>query len=143
SWDPQVLRAVDDVSIALVPGETLGLVGESGCGKSTVSRMLVGLTTATAGEIFRDGQRVTGLTRREMRRFRKDVQLVFQDPESSLNPRKPVAAILARPLRLYELVPEKRVYARVAELLRAVQLSPAYAGRYPYQLSGGERQRVG
>jgi oligopeptide/dipeptide ABC transporter ATP-binding protein len=143
SWAPQRLRAVDDVSITVVPGETLGLVGESGCGKSTVSRMLVGLAPPTAGEILMNGQSVTGAAREEMRRFRKDVQLVFQDPESSLNPRKPVGAILARPLVLYRLAAGRRARERVAELLDAVQLSPAYATRYPYQLSGGERQRVG
>jgi oligopeptide/dipeptide ABC transporter ATP-binding protein len=142
-YEPRKVGAIDNVSLTIEPGETLGLVGESGCGKSTLARALVGLILPTSGEIHLDGQHLHSASREAWRRYRKDVQIVFQDPESSLNPRKTVAEILARPLVLYGLTGGGRLTARVAELLEAVQLSPTYGARYPYQLSGGEKQRVG
>jgi oligopeptide/dipeptide ABC transporter ATP-binding protein len=142
-WEHRRLRAVDDVSLSLAPGETLGLVGESGCGKSTFSRMVVGLVIPTRGEIRMNGRRVDPALGDDRRRFRRDVQIVFQDPESSLNPRKRVGEILGRPLALYGLAQGRRVAERVFELLHAVGLPAGYAARYSYQLSGGEKQRVG
>jgi oligopeptide/dipeptide ABC transporter ATP-binding protein len=142
-WNSRRLSAVDDVSLLLEPGETLGLVGESGCGKSTFSRMVVGLVPPTRGEIRMNGRRVDPVAGGDRRAFRRNVQIVFQDPDSSLNPRKRVGEILGRPLVLYGLARGRRVGERVDELLHAVGLPPGYAARYSYQLSGGEKQRVG
>ena len=142
-WDSRRLSAVDDVSLLLNPGETLGLVGESGCGKSTFSRMVVGLVPPTRGEIRMNGRRVDPVAGGDRRAFRRNVQIVFQDPDSSLNPRKRVGEILGRPVVLYGLARGRRVGERVDELLHAVGLPPGYVTRYSYQLSGGEKQRVG
>ena len=142
-WDSRRLSAVDDVSLLLNPGETLGLVGESGCGKSTFSRMVVGLVPPTRGEIRMNGRRVDPVAGGDRRGFRRNVQIVFQDPDSSLNPRKRVGEILGRPVVLYGLARGRRVGERVDELLHAVGLPPGYVTRYSYQLSGGEKQRVG
>ncbi len=137
------VRAVDDLDLDLAPGETLGIVGESGCGKSTLGRLILRLIDPTAGTIRFKGRDVTGLAGAELRALRREMQLVFQDPYASLNPRMTVADILAEPLALHGLMPAARRPERVAELLRIVGLSPAHARRYPHEFSGGQRQRIG
>ncbi|MBL8581721.1 MAG: ABC transporter ATP-binding protein [Rhizobiaceae bacterium] len=138
------LRAVDDVSFAVSRGETLGLVGESGCGKSTLARCVARLTEPSDGSILFDGQEIARLSTRELRPMRRNIQLVFQDPMSSLNPRKRVGTILREALSIQGLVSGRaRQDARIAELLEQVGLSPTFAGRLPRELSGGQRQRIG
>jgi peptide/nickel transport system ATP-binding protein/oligopeptide transport system ATP-binding protein len=136
------VKAVDGVSFAIQPGETLALVGESGCGKSTVGRLVMRLIDPTAGRVLLGGTDVTDLSEGELRPHRRNVQLIFQDPYSSLNPRMNVGQILAEPLMLHDIVPAKRRTERVAELLTQVGLSPAQAARYPHEFSGGQRQRI-
>ena len=138
------IDAVQDVTCELAKGEALGLVGESGCGKSTLAKLCVGLLSPTAGEVLVGGERLTGLKGDRLRAARRFVQMVFQDPTTSLNPRMSVEEMLSEPLVIHRLArgrAERR--RRVEELLEAVQLPPAYAGRLPRELSGGERQRVG
>lgn len=136
------LRAVDGVSFVLRRGETLALVGESGCGKSTLARALVGLTKATAGSIRFLGSELTGLSRRELRPVRKQLQLVFQDPYASLNPRLTVGSILEEPLLLHARATRSDVDQKVCELLGQVGLDAAGRSRYPHEFSGGQRQRI-
>jgi peptide/nickel transport system ATP-binding protein/oligopeptide transport system ATP-binding protein len=136
------VKAVDGVSFALAPGETLALVGESGCGKSTVGRLLLRLLEPTAGRVILDGADLHALPDRSLRAARRNIQLIFQDPFASLNPRMTVGAILAEPLMLHAIVPSASRRERVAELLALVGLSPRHAGRYPHEFSGGQRQRV-
>jgi peptide/nickel transport system ATP-binding protein len=137
------VQALDGVSFELAPGEILALVGESGSGKSTLARVLVGLLPAQAGEARFDGADLLALDGRSWRPFRRRLQLVFQDPGASLDPRMRVAALVAEPLAIHERLPRRRREARVAALLDQVGLAPELAGRWPHQLSGGERQRVG
>jgi peptide/nickel transport system ATP-binding protein len=137
-----VLRAVDGVSFEVDAGETLGLVGESGCGKTTVGRLILRLLPATAGRIAFDGQDVTHLPERRLRDFRRQVQVVFQDPYSSLNPRLTVRDIVGEPLRNFG-ASRRAAAARVAQLLDTVGLPAAYMSRYPHAFSGGQRQRIG
>ena len=138
------VKAVDDVSFTIAPGETLGLVGESGCGKTTVGRTVLRLEDPTDGTIRFTGTDITHSTAREMREIRRGIQVIFQDPYSSLNPRMTVGQIIGEPLRVYGLVKSRKdEHARVAELLRQVGLFDYMAERYPHQLSGGQRQRVG
>lgn len=139
----QALPAVAGVSLELRRGETLGIVGESGCGKSTLARLLVRLEEPTSGRIEVAGTDVTNLRGAELRAIRRRIQLVFQDPHSSLNPRIPIGRTLREVLDVHELRPPAERQVRVHELLDMVGLSPAFAGRYPHQLSGGQRQRVG
>ena len=136
--------AVQDVTCELARGDALGLVGESGCGKSTLAKLCVGLLSPTAGEVLVAGARLSGLAGDRLRAARRAVQMVFQDPTNSLNPRMSVEEIVSEPLIIHRLATgraERR--RRVEELLEAVQLPPAYAARLPRELSGGERQRVG
>jgi oligopeptide/dipeptide ABC transporter ATP-binding protein len=137
------VKAVDDVSFQIFRGETLGLVGESGCGKSTLGRVLVRLQQATAGELVYEGRDLTTLPAREMRQLRREMQVIFQDPFGSLNPRFSIGDIIAEPLRVHGVAKGRARSARVAELLELVGLDPAVKERYPHQFSGGQRQRVG
>jgi len=138
-----VVRAVDGVTFEIFRGETLGLVGESGCGKSTVGRCLLRLIEPTAGEIKFDGRDVLATERRELRELRREMQIIFQDPYASLNPRLTVRDIVGEPLLIHGFGTKEERRERVAELLRKVGLDPDYMNRYPHEFSGGQRQRIG
>ena len=141
---PSVVKAVDGVSFSIRRGETLGLVGESGCGKTTTGRCILQLERATSGQIRFEGRELTGLDQAELRAVRRRMQVIFQDPYSSLNPRMTVGQIIAEPLAVHRIVPARRAReTRVKELLSHAGLLPAMAQRYPHELSGGQRQRVG
>jgi oligopeptide/dipeptide ABC transporter ATP-binding protein len=137
------VRAVDGVSFGIAPGTTVGLVGESGCGKSTVARLLLRLIEPTAGDVRFAGADVTRLTSGELRRLRHQMQIVFQDPHSSLNPRRTAGEIVARPLVIHKKASRATATQRARELLGLVGLPPAMAERYPHEFSGGQRQRIG
>ena len=137
------IKAVDDVSFSIERGETLGLVGESGCGKSTVGRTILRLYDPTAGRIVFDGQDVTSLGETALRPLRRRMQMVFQDPFASLNPRHSVGRMISEPLRVHGLAGRRSVAGRVRELLDVVGLPPDAASRYPHEFSGGQRQRIG
>jgi oligopeptide transport system ATP-binding protein len=139
----QVVHAVDDVSLAIEPGETLGLVGESGCGKSTLGRVIVQLQPATSGHVFFKDQDLTTLRGEKLRRIRQQVQMIFQDPYASLNPRMTVGDIVAEPLRNFRIARGRKAEQRVQEVLRVVGLNPNFVNRYPHEFSGGQRQRIG
>ncbi|HEX8053382.1 MAG TPA: ATP-binding cassette domain-containing protein [Thermoleophilaceae bacterium] len=140
----EAVRAVDGVSFDVRPGETFGIVGETGSGKSTIARLVARLIEPTAGSIRFDGREVTTLRRGELKALRRDVQMVFQDPYSSLNPRKTVGSIVAEPLAVHGLHEGRGERRRaVQELLERVGLNPEHFNRYPHEFSGGQRQRVG
>ena len=144
-----VVRAVDGIDFDVRQGETFGIVGESGSGKSTTARLIARLLDATAGTVRFEGREITALRGARLRGVRRELQLVFQDPYSSLNPRRTVGASVGEPLQIHRVQPGRAVRERgararaVGELLEMVGLSPGYAGRYPHELSGGQRQRVG
>lgn len=138
-----VVRAVDGVSFEIFRGETLGLVGESGCGKSTVGRCLLRLIEPTAGEVRFEGRDVLSLGKTEMRELRREMQIVFQDPYASLNPRMKVGDIVGEPLVIHKVGTKNERRDRVAELLKKVGLDPDYRNRYSHEFSGGQRQRIG
>ncbi|MHA6260290.1 ABC transporter ATP-binding protein [Sporosarcina sp. CAU 1771] len=137
------VKAVDDVSFFVNKGETLGIVGESGCGKSTTGRMLMRLLEPTEGKVEFDGKDLTALTSREMRKVRSDIQMVFQDPYASLNPRHTIEKILSEPLIVHGVENAKERKEKVHKFLEIVGLSAYHAKRYPHQFSGGQRQRIG
>jgi peptide/nickel transport system ATP-binding protein len=138
-----LVRSVDDVSFEVARGETLGVVGESGCGKTTTARMLTRLLEPTAGQILFDGRDITHLSAGAMRPLRREIQMIFQDPYSSLNPRHTVGAIVGAPWRLQKVKTEKGTRRSVQELLELVGLNPEHYNRYPHEFSGGQRQRIG
>ena len=137
------VHAVDDVSLAVREGETLGLVGESGCGKSTIGRCLVRLLEPTAGKVEFQGRDITHLGTRDLRPLRRQMQIIFQDPYASLNPRKRVGTIIADPLKIHDIGTAKERKASVQELMEKVGLQPEHYNRFPHEFSGGQRQRIG
>jgi oligopeptide transport system ATP-binding protein len=137
------IKAVDGLSFAIKKGETLGLVGESGCGKSTAGRAILQLYHPTGGEVIFQGTDLTKLKGEEMRRMRRKVQMIFQDPYASLNPRMTVGDIIGEPIKVHNLRQGKEVRTRVQELLQLVGLNPYFINRYPHEFSGGQRQRIG
>ena len=138
------IKAVDGVSFNLKKDETLGLVGESGCGKTTIGRCILGLYRATGGKILFGGQDIVTMSREELRKIRRDIALIFQDPYSSLDPRQSAGSIVGEPLKIHNMVLNKGEYKdRVEELFRIVGLDPSMANRFPHEFSGGQRQRIG
>ncbi|GAA4440458.1 MULTISPECIES: ABC transporter ATP-binding protein [Bremerella] len=146
SWfasQTEVVRAVDGVSFDVKPGETFGLVGESGCGKSTTARAIMNLVKPTNGEIYLNGKRIDGLSPSGMRRYRSDLQMIFQDPYASLNPRMTVGSIIGEPLTIFGLKSGIDRKLEVMRLMDIVGLNPRFVNRYPHEFSGGQRQRIG
>ena len=139
-----MLQAVDNVSFTVERGKTLGIVGESGCGKSTTGRAILRLIEPTAGEVFFEGRNIAELSKKEMRKLRKDMQIIFQDPFSSVDPRMSVGEIIAEPIHINGLITDKAALEkRIAELMDIVGLAPRLINSYPHELDGGRRQRIG
>jgi peptide/nickel transport system ATP-binding protein/oligopeptide transport system ATP-binding protein len=137
------VHAVDGVDLEIYPGETFGLVGESGCGKSTLARVVMRLYEPTDGRMWFNGDEVTHVKGSRLRALRRDMQMIFQDPYASLNPRKTVGSIIGEPYRLHKTVPKDKVKGNVQELMELVGLNPEHYNRYPHEFSGGQRQRIG
>ncbi len=135
--------AVDGVDLEVYPGETVGLVGESGCGKSTLARVIMRLYEATAGKIEFEGRDITNLKGRDLRDLRRDMQMIFQDPYASLNPRKTIGSIIGDPFRLHKTAAKDKIKGEVQQLMELVGLNPEHYNRYPHEFSGGQRQRIG
>lgn len=138
----KVLRSIDDVSFTIFKGETLGLVGESGCGKSSIARCLLRLDEPTSGEILIEGKNLLSFSASELLQFRRQAQMIFQDPYASLNPRMTAADNIAEPLRIHRLYPESEMRKQTAILFDLVGLSQSFMDRYPHEFSGGQRQRI-
>ena len=141
--NPQVVYAVTDVNLEILEGETLALVGESGCGKSTLGRVLIRLLEPTAGEILYRGRSIVGMKETEFAGLRREMQIIFQDPYASLNPRMSVKEIIGEPLLTYGMKDKKERETRVRELMQEVGIAQEFYNRYPHQFSGGQRQRIG
>jgi oligopeptide transport system ATP-binding protein len=141
--DNGFVRAVDGVSFDVMPGETLGLVGESGCGKSTTAKAILNLVKPTSGEIYLNGKRIDGLSPSQMRPHRADLQMIFQDPFASLNPRMTVGSIIGEPMKIFNLASGSDLKLEVMRMMDVVGLNPRYINRYPHEFSGGQRQRIG
>lgn len=139
----QICKAVDDVTLHIGKGETLGLVGESGCGKSTLGRAVVRIYKPTGGEVLFKGVNISGMSSKQLLQYRKDIQMVFQDPYSSLNPRLTVGEIIREPMDVHRLHSRKEREEKVQELMRIVGLKPDHIRRFPHEFSGGQRQRIG
>lgn len=137
------VHAVDGVSFNVYRGETLGLVGESGCGKSTTGRAILQLYHPTRGTVNFEGRNLVEMKKEELRHMRRKMQMIFQDPYASLNPRMSVGEIIGEPLSVHKIASGKEVQERVARLLELVRLNPSFASRYPHEFSGGQRQRIG
>jgi peptide/nickel transport system ATP-binding protein len=139
----QIVQALSDVSFEVFAGETLGLVGESGCGKSTLGRCLLKLYTPDSGRVLFQGHELTKMSERQLRPLRAKMQMVFQDPSASLNPRRRVGDLIAEPLRIHKFGDNKAIQARLVELMTLVGLAPEFLSRFPHEFSGGQRQRIG
>lgn len=139
----QVVKAVDGISFELYPGETLSIVGESGCGKSTTGRSILRLDEPTAGDVLFKGESLPKMSKRELRKVRGDIQVIFQDPYASLNPRRTIRQMLDEAMAIQEVLPANKREARMLELMKHVGLRPEYLERYPHEFSGGQRQRIG
>ena len=137
------VKAVDDISFAIYEGETVSIVGESGCGKSTTGRAILRLEEPTEGSVVFQGTDITKISKGEMRKFRKDLQIIFQDPYASINPRQTVAGVLNEAMHIQNVLPPDQRRARIEQLLETVGLRPYQADRYPHEFSGGQRQRIG
>ncbi len=140
---PEMNRAVDNVSFTIAEGETLGLVGESGCGKTTCGKTILKLYEPTSGKIIFKGQDITHLNRSEMRKFRRDMTIIYQDPFGSLDPRMSVGGIISEPMEVHNLYPKREREEKVSEIMEKVGLTPEQVNRYPHEFSGGQRQRIG
>ncbi len=141
--EPEVVKAVNDLSFDVMKGEILGIVGESGCGKSTLGKTILKLNHKTDGEILYHGEEVFNLNDKDLKDLRKQMQMVFQDPFSSLNPRKKVGSLLAQPLQIHKMGSKQEIDEKIDRIMKEVGINPVYKGRFPHQFSGGQRQRIG